>query len=422
MIRIARVRDAEKFASSARPRIPEHRRKDVQKIIEYIRKGGDAALQKTEARFGSRVSSFRVTKKEIQAAYSIISRQELAAVKASKIALERTERATLSGLNGTVMRHKGTIIHRGYSPISSVGCYVPGGLAKYPSSAIMSVVPARIAGVPRIVVATPPDRSGSIDPLTLVAADACGATEIYKTGGAQAVAALSYGTRTIHPVDKIVGPGGLYVTLAKSLVSGDTAIDMLAGPTELAILADSSSDARHIAADLISQAEHSSDTSCYVITNSASKAREIDGILSDRMRGMPRSGIIRPALKNNGFIAVCTTMDAMVKLANMMAPEHLEVLTKKPRNIADRIRTAGLVLVGPYTPSSASDYMLGTNHILPTGGSGRARGSLSVLDFLRLDTQVESTRAGLRRISGHLRTLSAAEGLDSHHKAVEERL
>lgn len=420
MIRIVRVRDAERFASRARPRASPSGARTVRRIIDSVRREGDAAVRRYERRFGSDVKSLRVSKREIHAAYYSIPRAELAALRRAKLRLQRSERALLSGLRNSTVRSGGVRISRRFAPLRSVGCYVPGGLARYPSSAVMSVVPARTAGVGRIVVVTPP-HGGSIAPSVLVAADMCGATEIYRTGGAQGIAALAYGTKSIRPVDKIVGPGGAVVTEAKSLVSSHTAIDMLAGPTELAIISDSSSDASHVAADLISQAEHSGDTFCYVITDSIRHARAIDRRLDSTVPGAHREKIIRDSLAQNGFIAVCRNSD-MARLADLLAPEHLQIMTRDARSLARRIRTAGLVLLGPHTPSAASDYMLGSNHILPTCGSGRARGALSVLDFLKLDTTITSSRAELRGISGHVRSLAHSEDLQNHHAALEARL
>ncbi len=392
----------------------------VYRIFADVERGGDAAVKKYERRFGARASPLRVSKREMAAAYGAVSAGELDAIKKSRDRLLRSERRMLSMLKGFVVRDRGVRITKRFIPLDSVGCYVPGGLADYPSSAIMSVTPASVAGVRRIVVVTPPGARGP-SPATLVAADVCGATEIYKTGGAQAIAALSFGIQSIAPVDKIVGPGGRFVTAAKQLASKRTAIDMTAGPTELGIIADSSADARYIAADLISQAEHGADTTCYLITNSAAKAREVNHMLDEMTRGIPRGEIVRASL-GNGFIAVCKGMREMTELANRLAPEHLEVMTRKPEKAASMIRTAGLVLVGGQTPSSAGDYLLGSNHILPTGRFGRARGALSVLDFVKLHTEVASTGAGLYNISGALKSLTDAEGLPNHYAALEERL
>jgi histidinol dehydrogenase len=258
--------------------------------------------------------------------------------------------------------------------------------------------------------------------LTIVAADICGATEIYKTGGAQSIAALSYGTKSISKVDKIVGPGGAFVTLAKSLVNDNTGIDMLAGPTELGIIADSSVDPEFLALDLISQAEHSSDTFCYLITNSEKIANLVNQIISKLLPTIQRKELVKSSLSKNGFIAVCKNNSDMIHLANSLAPEHLQIMTKNPKLISSKITTAGLVLLGNYSPSSASDYILGSNHILPTNGFGKIRGSLSVMDFIKINTEVTASKLSLSKISKHLDTLTASEGLPNHYEAVRGRL
>jgi histidinol dehydrogenase len=286
----------------------------------------------------------------------------------------------------------------------------------------MSVIPAKVAGVKRIVVVSPPNSDGKIDPLTIVAADICGVTEIYKTGGAQAIAALSYGTKSISKVDKIVGPGGAFVTLAKSLVNDHTGIDMLAGPTELGIIADNSVDPEFLALDLISQAEHSGDTFCYLITNSEKIAKLVNQIVSKLLPTIQRKELVKSSLSKNGFIAVCKNSSDMVNLANSLAPEHLQIMTKNPKLISSKITTAGLVLLGNYSPSSASDYILGSNHILPTNGFGKIRGSLSVMDFIKMNTEVTASKSSLSKISKHLDTLTASEGLPNHYEAVRGRL
>ena len=307
-------------------------------------------------------------------------------------------------------------------PIQSVGCYIPGGLAKYPSSVVMSVVPAKVAGVKRIVVVSPPNSNGKIDPLTIVASDICGANEIYKVGGVQAIAALSYGTKSISRVDKIVGPGGAFVTTAKSMISDQTSIDMLAGPTELGILADNSANPKFVALDLISQSEHSNDTFCYLITNSEKLAKSVNNILSKLVLQISRSNYVKTSLKQNGFIAICKSKSDMIKLANRLAPEHLEIMTKNLQDFASKITSPGLVLLGNQTPSSASDYLLGSNHILPTNQFGKTRGSLSVLDFIKTNTYVTASKSDLRDISVHLDVFTAAEGLPNHYEAVRGRL
>jgi len=286
----------------------------------------------------------------------------------------------------------------------------------------MSVVPAKVAGVNRIVVVSPPNTDGKIDPLTIVAANLCGANEIYKTGGVQSIAALSYGTKSILKVDKIVGPGGAFVTTAKYLISDETGIDMLAGPTELGILSDNSTNPKLIALDLISQAEHSSDTFCYLITTSQKLANSVNKIISELIPKIKRSTFVKSSLKNNGFIAICKSNTDMIKLANTLASEHLQIMTKNPESISSKINTAGLILLGENTPSSASDYVLGSNHILPTDGFGKIRGPLSVLDFIKVNTQTTCSKSSLSKLSKYLDVLTTSEGLPNHYEAVRGRL
>jgi histidinol dehydrogenase len=311
-------------------------------------------------------------------------------------------------------------VSRKFVAIPSVGCYIPGGQARYPSSAVMSIIPAKVAGVKRIVAVSPPGRDGKIDPLTIAAAKWSGATEIYKVGGAQAIGALAYGTKSIPKVDKIVGPGGKFVSIAKSLVSDQTAIDMIAGPTELGIIADTSSDPELVALDLISQAEHSKDTMCFVITQSKAMAKQIQRSLEKLIPGTERSSIIKESISKNGFIAICKNENEMVELANKVAPEHLELMVKNAKSLSKKITGAGLVLIGKYAPSALSDYLTGTNHILPTNGFGRTRGGLSVLDFLKLQTSVQG-RQGNPDPEGALKSITDAEDLPNHYKAVKRR-
>ena len=390
-----------------------------------VQRRGHAAVSEHESRFSSHSLPFRATGAEIRRARREAPADALAAVREARRRLLASERDVLSAFaagRAVTRTPAGTVIERRLVPISSVGCYVPGGLARYPSSAVMQVVPARAAGVPRIAVATPPARDGSIDPLTLAAADMCGATEIYRVGGAQAVAALAFGTEKVARVDKITGPGGRFATMAKSIVSQHTAVDMAAGPTELGIVADSSADARLVAADLASQAEHSADTFCFAATDSGAKAREIAAELPGLIRAAPRGAVIRKSLSSSGFVAVCDTLADAVSLARAIAPEHLQVVARGAARIARAAPQAGLVLAGRDAPSAASDYLLGSNHVLPTGGLGRARGPLSALDFVRMSVAVRSTERELRGVSRRVGALAAAEGLPAHAAAVRERL
>jgi len=419
LIKILQVRNIDSFVESRRQKTSEKDKKTVQAILNDVRRNGDSAVKKYERKFnGRKTSQLRVSEKEIKEAQSKISREESKAI--SWIAPSEGNLPSLIrnwSSNWTAAR-----ISRSFIPIPSVGCYVPGGQARYPSSAIMSVTPAKVAGVKRIVVVSPPGHDGKIDPLTIAAAKRCGATEIYKVGGAQAIGALAYGTKSIPKVDKIVGPGGKFVSIAKSLVSDQTAIDMVAGPTELGIMADANSDPELVALDLISQAEHSKDTMCFVITQSKTMAKQIQKSIEKLIPGVERSSIIKESISKNGFIAVCKNEKEMVELANKIAPEHMELMVKNARSFSKKITGAGLLLIGKNTPSAASDYLLGTNHILPTNGFGRTRGGLSVLDFLKLQTTVEEKKSGLKSISDKLKTLTDAEGLPNHYEAVKRRL
>ena len=411
MIRILAADDPEIFKHSAKD-VDED---SIESIIQDVRQGGDAAVTKYDVKFGGVHAPLRLERRQIENAYTAIKPGIKRAISEMIQKLKETEQALLDALRSTPDRHG---ITRTFPPIPSVGCYVPGGQAHYPSSAVMSVVPAAVAGVERIVVVSP-SRDKSMDASTIVAADMCGAHEIYRTGGAQAVAALAYGTESIRGVDKIVGPGGAAVTAAKRIVSRDVPIDMQAGPTELGILADGGADSRLISLDLISQAEHGADTQCFLLTDSASLAEAVSKGIEQRLDSVMRSEIVRASLYRNGFIAVCDSMEKARNLASSLAPEHLQVMTKDADEDAARIRTAGLTLLGD-TPSAASDYLLGSNHILPTGGQGRVRGQLSVLDFVKVNTQV---RAGdMRSIISSMKHITDAEGLSNHFEAVRGRI
>lgn len=416
-------RNIESFADSVTPKLSKKNENVVSSILLDVKKNGDSAVKRYEKKFGgTTLGSLQLSKKEIDYAYSKVSKNEIAAIKLAKSRLSKTETTIKNLLKNSKINIDGVKISKSFFPIESVGCYVPGGLARYPSSAIMSVLPAKIAGVKRIVVVSPSNKQGNIDPLTIVAADMCGASEIYKTGGAQAIAALSFGTKSIQKVDKIVGPGGSFVTIAKSLVSSTTSIDMLAGPTELGIIADNSADPNFVAADLITQAEHSSDTFCFLITTSLSFAKSVNQSLIRKLKKSKRSDIVKKSLSKNGFIAVCKSNSDMIKLANKLAPEHLQIISKNQNKLAEKITSPGIVLIGKYTPASASDYLLGSNHILPTNKFGRIRGSLSVLDFVKLGTRIESSKSSLQKLSKHLKTLTNAEELPNHYEAVRSRL
>ena len=416
MIKILQVRNVDSFVESRRQKTSDKDRKIVQSILDDVRKNGDTAVKKYEQKFnGIKTRSLRIGKKEVNEAK--ITKAQFDALRLSALRLSKAQRSLKKRLTDAV----GKLPDISFVPISSVGCYVPGGQARYPSSAIMSAITAAEAGVKRIVVISPPGSDGKIDPMTITVAQQCGA-EIYKAGGAQAIGALAYGTKSIPKVDKIVGPGGKFVSVAKAIVSEQTSIDMIAGPTELGILADSTADPELVALDLISQAEHSSDTMCFVITTSKTVAKQIQKSLEKLIPDVERREIVKQSISKNGFIAICKSQKEVIELENKIAPEHIELMVKNAKILSKSITGSGLVLVGDNTPSSASDYLLGTNHILPTSGFGRTRGGLSVLDFLKLQTIIETKKSTLSKISDKLNTLTDAEGLPNHYKAVERRL
>ncbi|MGH9999108.1 MAG: histidinol dehydrogenase [Nitrosopumilaceae archaeon] len=408
-----------------RPKPTEKEKKIVKEMLLDVQKNPqDSTLIKYEKKGGklrADLKSIRVTKSEIKNAYCKVTKDQIDAIKLAKKRLERTELALKSKLEKITIKSDGIKIIKTFVPIESVGCYIPGGEARYPSTVIMSVIPAKVAGVKKIVAVSPPDKNGDIDPLTLVAADICGVDEFYKAGVA-GIAALAYGSKSVPKVDKIIGPGGLFITIAKHLVSETVSIDMVAGPTELAIIADSSADPNVVAYDLISQAEHGPASICCLITTSKNLKNMVLDSLQKQISKIQRREFVKASLKNNGFIAICKSQSDVIEFANQFAPEHLEIITKNPQQIAQKITSAGLVLIGKDTPSSASDYLLGSNHILPTNGFARSRGSLGVLDFMKIQSKVETSKDELRRISKYIKSLTTAEGLPNHYEAVRIRL
>lgn len=396
---------------------------NVKSIISQVRLNGDLALFEFTEKFDKAKLSektLQVTKKEIKEAYRNVKQEQIAALKLMKERLAAREKLALQQIQ-LQTSHEGINVQTVLRPIESVGCYVPGGRAVYPSTVIMTALPAKIAGVKRIVVCSPPTTEGTINPLILVAADLCGVDEIYKVGGAQAIAAMAYGTQTIKAVKKIVGPGSAYVTMAKILVSQDVAIDMPAGPSEVLVLADETANPTMVAADMISQAEHGADSVAGLITTSKTFAREVAAALKELSASAERSETVQAALSTYGFIIVCQNVEEMVELANVFAPEHLEVITQNAPKIAEKITSAGVILVGSYSPVALSDYASGTNHVLPTAGFGHSFSGLSVFDFTRRVNIVESTKAGLQKAKNSIRVLTDTEHLPNHYRAVEAR-
>ena len=426
-MKILEVKNIDRLVEKVLPKTPQKNKRIVESILADVQKNGDRAVKKYEKKFDkASINSLRVTEREIGQAYEEVSDNQIEAI--HKMAIFVTAREEiLKDIKIPQKKYEDLasfekMVYRKFVPIPSVGCYVPGGLARYPSSAVMSIVPAKVAGVKRVVVVSPPNQNGKIDPLTLVACYMCGANEIYKIGGAQAIGALAYGTKSIKKVNKIVGPGGSFVSIAKALVCDTVSIDMIAGPTELGIIADTSVDPNLIVNDLFSQAEHSKDTFCFVITTSRKLAEKINKIMNEKISQVSRSSIIKKSLSKNGFIAVCKKESDMITLANELAPEHLQIMTRTSKKLAAKIDNAGLILLGKRTPSAFTDYLLGTNHILPTSGFAKVRGGLSVLDFMKLKTEAcIPTDDSVRNISLIMKELTDAEQLPNHYEAVRSR-
>jgi len=395
----------------------------VSSIIDRVKRQGDSALTEYTKRFdGVELSAedLKVTREEIDAAFNRVKKEYISALSFLKDRIEQFERQRLERINFET-EDLGIKIFSRACPIRSVGGYVPGGQAAYPSTLIMLATPARLAGVGRLVVCSPPNRKGAVDPLTLVAADLCRVDEVYKVGGVQAIAALAYGTDSIKPVEKIVGPGNKYVETAKILVSRDVAIDSFYGPTEIVILADEFADPTLIALDLISQAEHGIDSVSMLVTTSKELATRVSDEINKIVSSIPRTEIVSKALSENGLTITCRDLEDAIGFVNEFAPEHVEIMTEEPITVAERIESAGLILIGPYAPVSASDYAFGTNHVLPTGGYGHVFSGLSVFDFVRRVSIAECSKEGLSRIRNNVRALAEAEGLPNHALAVEGR-
>jgi histidinol dehydrogenase len=396
---------------------------DARAIMRDVAEHGDHAVLNYTSKFdGAILDSLRISEQEMKQAYAQVTKDQIMAIKLMKQRLVKSELVIIKRLKGMVVSSDGVRIDRMVKPIASVGCYIPGGRARYPSTVVMCAVPAKVASVKRIVALSPPRRDGTIDPLTLVAADICGVDEFYKVGGAQGIAALAYGTQSIGPVSKIVGPGGMFVTAAKLVASATVSTDMVAGPTELLIYADATADSQLIAVDLISQAEHSTDTICGLVTTSDRLASEVQTQVESIVKNITRLDIAKKSLENNGFVVVCRNESSCIEFVNEFAPEHLEIMCKYADAVAKKIDSAGLVLIGQYAPSSASDYSLGSNHVLPTLGFGKSRASLSVLDFVKIVNKVKVNKSGLAKVDRSIREITSAEGLLNHYEAVKARM
>ncbi|MGQ9744221.1 MAG: histidinol dehydrogenase [Candidatus Bathycorpusculaceae bacterium] len=399
-------------------------KEQVKQIIDEVKAEGDKALIKFTKKFDKvdlLVNNLNVSDEEIERAYEKVTEEHISALEQAKVRLETVEKTLLENVNASI-QIDGITIKFHTSPIESVGCYVPGGKAAYPSTVVMTAAPAKLAGVRRVIVCSPPAMDGTINPLTLVAADICKVNEFYKVGGAQAIAAMAYGTETIKPVKKIVGPGNKYVTMAKVLVSKDVAIDVPAGPSELLIIASEKANPRLLALDMCSQAEHGSDSIVGLLTTSRELAGKVIAELERLTCSVSRKETVTEALSKNGFVIICKNEDEMVEIANTFAPEHLEIITKNAEKLAERISTAGLVLIGAYSTAALSDYFCGTNHVLPTSSFGKLYSGLSVLDFIRRIPIVKCSKKGVIKAAKYVKVLAVAEGLENHYNAVEARI
>ncbi len=398
---------------------------NVKVIMQEVQAKGDAALIDFTKQFDAvdlTVKGVRVSQEAILEANRKVPEEEIAALGLLKKRIEKMEQRKLARLS-FVIKEKGLEVTNTVRPLESVGCYVPGGEATYPSTLMMTVVPAKVAGVPRVVVCSPPTSNGEVNPRVLAAASLCGVDEIYRVGGVQAIAALAYGTKSVKPVAKIVGPGNKFVTLAKILASRTVAIDLPAGPSEILVLADETADPKFIALDLISQSEHTQDNVAGLVTTSKELATEV---VSEVERLIPRLGnrrlVVTESLSKNGFVLLCSTVEEAIRFVNVFAPEHLEIITRGSKSVAEKITTAGVILLGKYTPVSASDYCIGTSHVLPTGGFSRVHSELSVFDYVKRLNIIQCSKERLRRMRGLAKTLAYEEGLPSHYVAIEERL
>lgn len=389
-------------------------------IVDVGSKGDEALFKYTEKFEGAQIDDLRVSQEEIDESYDLVEERLLEALTEASDNIYHFHSQQKE--HGFWMNEvsPGVSVGQKVVPLDSIGAYVPGGRAAYPSSALMNVIPAKVADVPRIVVCTPPKKDGSVTPLTLVAADMAGADEIYKLGGAQAIAAMAFGTETIERVDKIVGPGNVYVTAAKMLMRGTVEIDFPAGPSEILIIADRTADPGVIAADMIAQGEHDPKSISVLVSLDDLLASAVAEELQIQAPTAARSEIVKESL-NHSAILVANDVDEAVDFSNAFAPEHLEIITSDPIGVLRSIRHAGSVFLGKYTPVAAGDYASGTNHVLPTSGWSRARGGLSVSDFVKCSSTQEISRAGLKSLAPVVSAMARAEGLEAHARAVEVR-
>ncbi len=395
----------------------------VAEILEHVKTEKDKALFAYTEQFDHAhidASNVQVTEEEIQAAYKEVGEELLRVIRGSleSIKAYHEKQRQFSWFDS---KPDGTILGQKVTALQRVGVYVPGGKAAYPSSVLMNIVPARVAGVDEIIMVTPPGADGRVNANTLVAACEAGATAIYKVGGAQAIGALAYGTESIPKVDKIVGPGNIYVALAKKAVYGHVSIDAIAGPSEIMVVADETANPRYVAADLLSQAEHDEMASAILVTTSEKLAHEVSDQIDGFLKELSRADIIQKSLDNYGYILIADTMDEVIDTANEIASEHLEIMTKNPYDTMTRIRNAGAIFIGEYASEPLGDYYAGPNHVLPTNGTAKFFSPLSVDDFIKKSSIIGYSREALERVHKDIEAFAEAEHLTAHANSIKVR-
>lgn len=395
----------------------------VQAILERVKKEGDAAVFDYTRQFdGAQIGpeNVQVTRQEMEEAYRQVDPKLLQVMKKALVNI-RNYHALQKQNSWFDSTEKGTMLGQKLTPLKTVGVYVPGGKAVYPSSVLMNIVPAKVAGVDRIIMCTPCNAQGKVNPIVLAAAMEAGADEVYKVGGAQAIGAMAYGTDSIPKVDKIVGPGNIYVALAKKAVYGHVSIDSVAGPSEILVLADETANPRYVAADLLSQAEHDELASAILITTSDELARQVSDQVEAFVQVLERREIIRKSLDQFGYILVADTMEEAIETANQIASEHLEIVTRNPFEVMTKIRNAGAIFIGEYSCEPLGDYFAGPNHILPTNGTAKFFSPLSVDDFVKKSSIVYYSREALSEIQKDIRQFAESEQLTAHANSIAVR-
>ncbi|MCB7317889.1 histidinol dehydrogenase [Lacrimispora sp. 210928-DFI.3.58] len=395
----------------------------VQGIVDEVKEKGDEALFAFTKKFdGADVdaSNIRVTEEEIKEAMSQVDPGLLEVMKTSMENIRRYHEKQKRN-SWFDAQPDGTILGQKITALESAGVYVPGGKAAYPSSVLMNIIPAEVAGVKRIVMVTPPGKDGKVNPVTLTAAHLAGATEVYKVGGAQAIAALAFGTESIPRVNKIVGPGNIFVALAKKAVYGHVSIDSIAGPSEILVIADDSANPRYVAADLLSQAEHDELASAILVTTSMDLAKKVSEEVDGFLKVLSRSEIIGKSLDNYGYILVVDSMEKAVETANSIAPEHLEIVTRNPFEVMTKIQNAGAIFIGEYSSEPLGDYYAGPNHILPTNGTARFFSPLGVDDFIKKSSIIYYSREALEKAHKDIEAFAESEHLTAHANSIKVR-